>query len=93
MADQKTSRKIVDLMVALRQSLAGVPVTGDPAAKPFLDYDEKYDMAAAGLAAGVDVDSSISLNSNTMRGAGLEPARVSPPDPKSGASAISPPSR
>lgn len=83
MASTKAQGKVVDLMVALRQSLAGVPVTGDPDAKPFLDYDEKYDMAASTLAAPCDVDAAISMSFNDMREAGVEPAFLSEPDPKS----------
>lgn len=65
MADQKSAGKVIDLMVALRESLAGMPVTGDPAARPFLDYDRKYDMAASGIPLGVDVGAVTVSNATT----------------------------
>lgn len=46
-------------------------------------YDQKYDMAASSLSAPVDVDAAISMSSNDMREAGVEPAFLSEPDPKS----------
>ncbi len=36
----KTAAKVIDLMVALRQSLRGLPVDGDPAKKAELDAAE-----------------------------------------------------
>lgn len=46
-------------------------------------YDEKYDMAASSLGAPIDAKAAISMSSNDMREAGLEPAHLSAPDPKS----------